>query len=257
MNATVSMSRIYWLELRSEFLKMLRLPAYAIPTITFPWIFYVLFGLALVKSSKAGGVSMAAYLISTYGTFGVIGASLFGFGVAVATERGQGWLQVKRASPMPIGAWFAAKVGMSLIFGAIIVAGLCILGASFGGVRLDAIAWAQLFVILVLGSIPFCVLGLAIGYLAGPNSAPAIVNVIHLPLSVVSGLWMPIQALPKFMQKLAVFLPHYHLSQLALEPLGASRGTFASHVVALISFTVIFSFLAVMAYRRDEGKLYG
>jgi ABC-2 type transport system permease protein len=257
MNATVSTTRIYWLELKSEFLKMLRLPAYAIPTITFPLIFYVLFGLALVKNGKPGGISMAAYMIATYGAFGVIGASLFGFGVAVATERGQGWLQVKRASPMPIGAWFAAKVGMSLLFGAIIVSGLCLLGATLGHVQLPASAWLQLFVTLVLGSIPFCAFGLAIGYSVGPNSAPAIVNLIHLPMSVISGLWMPIQILPKVLQKIAVFLPPYHLSQLALAPLGASRGTIASHVVALASFTVLFLFLAVIAYRRDEGKLYG
>ena len=43
MGATVSMSRIHWLEFRAEFLKMLRMPAYAIPTLAFPLIFYALF----------------------------------------------------------------------------------------------------------------------------------------------------------------------------------------------------------------------
>ena len=257
MSATVSMTRIHWLEFRAEFLKMLRMPAYAIPTLTFPIIFYALFGLALVRDAKAGGVPMSAYLIATYGAFGVIGASLFGLGVAVATERGQGWLQVKRASPMPITAWFGAKIGMALLFSAIIVLGLFAMGVLFGGVHFPLTTWFSLFVILVHGALPFCAFGLAIGYLAGPNSAPAIVNLIHLPLSILSGLWMPISVLPKVLQSLAPFLPPYHLAQLALGTFGAARGSAVSHVIALLSFTMFFLLLAAFAYRRDEGKVYG
>ncbi len=257
MGATVSMSRIHWLEFRAEFLKMLRMPAYAIPTLAFPLIFYALFGLALVRDAKAGGVPMSSYLIATYGAFGVIGASLFGLGIGLAVERGQGWLQVKRASPMPITAWFGAKIGMALLFSAIIVLGLFAMGALFGGVRFPLTTWLSLFAILVLGALPFCALGLAIGYIAGPNSAPAIVNLIHLPLSVLSGLWMPITLLPKVLQALAPFLPPYHLAQLALGTFGAAQGSAISHVVALLAFTVLFLALAAVAYRRDEGKVYG
>ena len=47
---------------------------------------------------------------------GVIAVSLFGFGVALAMERGQGWLQVKRASPMPVSAYFLAKLFAAVVF---------------------------------------------------------------------------------------------------------------------------------------------
>jgi ABC-2 type transport system permease protein len=86
---------IYAKETKYEFLKLLRLPVYSASTILFPVMFYVLFGLLLNRGSKADGVSVAAYLMATYSTFGVMGASLFGFGVGVAGERGLGWLQVK------------------------------------------------------------------------------------------------------------------------------------------------------------------
>ena len=55
-------------------------------------------------------------MIATYGTFGVMGASLFGTAAGLASDRGLGWLQVKRASPMPPFAYFAAKVVTSMIF---------------------------------------------------------------------------------------------------------------------------------------------
>ena len=55
----------------------------------------------------------------------------------VAVERGQGWLEVKRTTPMPIGAYFVAKLAMAMIFSAIIVLLLMAVGTTWGGVRLE------------------------------------------------------------------------------------------------------------------------
>jgi ABC-2 type transport system permease protein len=246
--------KIYLKEAKYEFLKAIRLPIFAVSTILLPVMFYVLFGLLL--GNKSGPVT--TFLIATYGTFGVMGAALFGFGVGMTIERGQGWLELKRASPMPPYAYFAAKVTTSMIFSAIISVVLLTMGIVFGGVHLHATQMLRMVLILVFGSIPFCALGLAIGYFAKPNSAPAIVNLIYLPLSFCSGLWIPVQMLPKTMQQIATFLPPYHLSQLALDVIGVGRGESQWwHVRALLGATLLFLGLARIGYQRDQGKLYG
>lgn len=256
-SARPSLWRIYRLEARLEFLKLARMPAFAIPTVTFPLVFYVFFGI-IFGPSTGSTISMATYLLATYGVFGVIGASLFGFGVGVAVERGQGWMVLKRASPMPAGAYFAAKIFMSLIFSAVIVTMLYTLGAIFGGVELAATSWLTLATIHLLGAFPFCALGLAIGYFAGPNSAPAIVNLIYLPLSILSGLWIPIQALPELLQHIALGLPPYHFAQLALKVLGADMGgSNWFHLTYLTIFAIACLAIARIGYRRDEDKTYG
>jgi len=84
----------YALEARYELVKLRRLPAYAIPTIAFPVMFYVLFGIAMSGTQVTSGRNVSGYLLATYGAFGVIGAGLFAFGVGVAVERAQGWLLV-------------------------------------------------------------------------------------------------------------------------------------------------------------------
>jgi len=74
---TVSFWRIYTLESRYEILKMLRLPMYVISTISFPLVFYILFGVAM----RHGDSGMGTYMMASYGAFGVMNAALFGFGV--------------------------------------------------------------------------------------------------------------------------------------------------------------------------------
>ena len=255
--AAYSPARVYALEAKYELLKLIRMPAYAVPSIAFPVVFYALFGL-IFGGRAPGGLNMATYLVATYGAFGVIGAALFGFGVGVAVERGQGWLVLKRASPMPPMAFFAAKLFVCCAFAATIVAVLIVLGTSAGGVRLGIGSWLVLSATLVLGTIPFCALGLAAGYLTGPNSAPAIVNLIYLPMAFVSGLWIPIEALPGFLRAIAPYLPAYHLGQLALKVAGAGLGAPPwSHVTALVGFTVAGLAIAVWGYRRDEDVAWG
>jgi len=244
----------YAKEAKYDFLGRLRLPVYSASTILFPVMFYTLFGLLLNRGQSNQGVSVSTYLLASYGTFGVMGAALFGFGVGVAMERGLGWLQVKRASPMPPPAYFTAKLTTSMAFSAIIVVLLMTLGVLFGGVHLAAIEALRLLLTLVIGAICFCAMGLAIGSLAGPNSAPAIVNLLYLPMSFASGLWIPINLLPRFLQKVAPLLPPFHLGQLALGVVGASREPAANHWGALLGFTLVFLGIARIGFQRDERQ---
>ncbi len=249
---------IYLKEAKYEFLKNLRLRVYTVSVLSFPLMFYVLFGLVLNAKENFGGTHVPTYLIATYGTFGVMGASLFGTAAGLAADRGLGWLQVKRASPMPPFAYFAAKVVMSLIFSTMIVLALFALGLAFGGVRMPVAEFARLLGTLVAGSLPFSAMGLALGYFTGPNSAPPTINLIYLPMSFCSGLWVPFMFLPKIVRQVALVLPPYHLSQLALGVVGAgTHESNATHWEALLAFTLICLGVARIGFQRDQEKMYG
>jgi ABC-2 type transport system permease protein len=249
---------IYLKEAKYEFLKYLRLRMYTVSVLTFPIMFYVLFGLVLNSNQTIGATRVSIYLIPSYGTFGVIAASLFGTAAGLASDRGLGWLEVKRASPMPPFAYFAAKVATSLVFSTIIVLALFILGIAFGGVRMPVASFARLLGILAAGSLPFSAMGLALGYFTGPNSAPPTINLIYLPMSFCSGLWVPIMFLPKVVQKMALVLPPYHLSQLALGVVGSGTHESAvGHWEALAAFTMICLGVARIGFQRDQEKMYG
>ena len=242
---------VYITEARFEFTRMLRMPMFALPALVFPAMFYLLFGVLMSK----GKTEMSAYLLATYCIFGVMGPGLFGFGVSVALEKDQGWLKWRRAVPALPGAYFVSKMAMALIFSFIIFIELAVLSSAFGGVDLTALQWSQLLIISLLSSLPFCALGLVIGILVNGQAAPAIVNFIYLPMAFLSGLWLPIAMLPKFLGTMAPIWPSYHAAQIALKVIGNDLGTpIWIHITYLLVFTLSMLWLAVAFWSRMKVK---
>ena len=248
---------LFVLEAKYEILKYVRLRTFSVSTLFFPVMFYVLFGIVLPNGTHR--TETATYLLATMACYGVMGVAMFSFGVGISMERGQGWLQVKRASPMPLPAYFLAKIVNAMVFAVAISLLLLAVGVAFGGVRLAPLMALKLVSVLVVGSIPFSAMGLAIGYFAKPNSAPAVVNLIYLPMSFCSGLWIPIFILPKVLQNVAQVLPPYHVAQLALNAIhmGPYPNPVGGHVEALIGVTLLFLGIAAYGYWKDEGETYG
>jgi len=228
--------RSYALEAKCEFLRVLRTPSASVPSLMFPPLFYLLFGILLNR----GNSGAAHYLFATYSVFGVMAPSLFSFGVAVAIERERGWLALKRVAPMPPGAYLLGKMAMAMLFAAIIYCVLAVMAFTLGGVRLPPEQWLLLGGIALLGTMPFCALGLVIGSRANASAAPAFVNLIYLPMAFLSGLWMPLAMLPKIIGQMAPLWPAYHLSQLALMTVGQVPASgIAVHLLWLAGFTAI------------------
>jgi ABC-2 type transport system permease protein len=231
----------YVQEARAEVMRYLRLPGFLLPTMLFPSVFYLMFGIFLAQHNSPDA---SRYLLASYGTFGVMGPGLFGFGVSLAIDREQGLLTLKRALPMPPGAYLVGKMCMALIMASFItVIMLCL--AIFGAhVQLSAANIAAFFVTEVLGVLTFCSLGLLIGTLVKGQSATGLVNLIYLPMAFLSGLWFPLSIMPGFLQGIAPLWPAYHLDQLALSAIGMGKGGELIHVIALVGFTAVFLFLA-------------
>ena len=233
--------RCYWLEARSEFLRVLRAPAFAVPTLLFPPMFYLLFGVLL----NGGHGKATSYLLATYGVFGVMAPGLFGFGVAMALDRERGFLALKRAMPTPPAAMLLAKMAMAMMFAAMVSIILASLALTFGHVVLSPLQLLALFATNILGVLPFCAIGLYIGTVFSAQAAPAVINLLYLPMAVLAGLWMPLSMLPALFAKLAPLWPAYHLAQIALAVVGLDNGgSVALHALVLLAVSVVFFGLA-------------
>lgn len=236
--------RCYALEAWHEFLRLLRTPMFALPTLLFPAMFYVLFA-SLTSGSAGGRIDPAVYMLAGYTVFGVMAPGMFGFGVSVAIDRDSGWLQWRRASPLPPAAYLVAKLAMAIVFAVLVYLTMAAAAVIVGGVRMPWSDWAALALVASIGVVPFCAIGLFIGSWCRGQAAPAIVNLIYLPMAFLSGLWLPLMLLPAFLREAAPVWPSYHLVQLAYAATAQPyAGSLLGHVVVLAGVTALFLLLA-------------
>ncbi len=240
--------RAYLTEAGYESVRLLRAPGFGLPFLGMPVLLYLLFAVLIAGAATRSDPMTAKFLFAGFAVFGVVGPGMFGFGVIVATEREQGLLRLKRALPMPMGAYLLAKMLMAMLFAGIIMATMLAAGLTLGHLTLTAGQIARVTALGVLGALPFCALGLLIGTWATARSSPAFVNLVYIPMLHLSGLFYP---LPKGLQAMAPLWPAYHLDQLAFAALGApSRGDLLTHVAVLLGVTVVFGFIALRRLER-------
>lgn len=237
----------YLQETRAECMRYLRTPSFLLPTLLFPTVFYIMFGILLDRSN---GADAPRFLLASYGTFGVMAPGLFGFGVSLALERDGGLLMLKRALPMPPAAYLLGKMAMAMLVAGMIVALLLTLALFVAHVPLEASQIVRLFVADFFGVLPFCALGLLLGTMIKGQGAPGLVNLVYLPMAFLSGLWFPLSVMPKFLQQIAPVWPSYHLNRLSMSAVGFDVGSVWPHALVLVAFTAGFLLLAVRRLRR-------
>jgi ABC-2 type transport system permease protein len=120
-------------------------------------------------------------------------------------------------------------------------------------------AWrlAALGVALLVGSIPFALLGIAFGYWLPPRAALPMANLLYLPLAVGGFLWMrPTEDVPRDVDVASQFLPTRSWMEV-LDPVATGDHPVPlHHVAALTAWGALFFALAWWGYRRDEGERF-
>jgi ABC-2 type transport system permease protein len=132
----------------------------------------------------------------------------------------------------------------------LVVVLLLTLGLTLGGVSLTPLRMLAMLAAGAFGVLPFCALGMFVGTLIKGQGAPGLLNLVYLPMAFLSGLWLPLSMLPKFLQSLAPVWPSYHLNQLTLAAVGMGSGPLLVHVLALAGYAVVFLALATRRLRR-------
>jgi len=253
---TANYALMLWMQFRAELLKFWRVPANAFFSLALPLIIFIFFGLRDPTSPYAPGttVSTGAFVMASMAAYTVGSVMVFSFGIGVAVERGQKQDILLRASPLPPVIYLLAKVMNALVFCLFAMIVLFVFAHFAASVNLAATAWISLVGRLLLGSLAFIMLGFALGYLAGPNSAPAVVNLIYLPVAFGSGIFIPTQFLPDFIRGLSPYLPLSPFAQLAWSVLGIKTDrSVEGNLLLLGAYAIVFFLLAVWAYRRDTS----
>lgn len=240
----------YFNETKFEFIAGLRAIAFSVPFLLLPLIVYLLFGVVFAADAVTKNPNVANYLFCSFSVFAVTGPGIFGIGCGLAIERDSGFMKLKRAMPVPPGSYLIAKMLMSMLFGTLAFTSLLIPALLVGKLTLGAWQIVAVGAVMIVGALPFSAMGLFIGAHVSGTAAPAVANLVYLPMLWLGALFIP---LPKFLQAQAVIWPSFHLNQIATGVAGLKE--FHSvpilwSVAVLVGVTILFGGLAIRRLAR-------
>lgn len=236
-----------------------RNPSRAFFTIAFPLLFLVIFTALLGNDTvRIGSVSVktSTYYVAAMASFGVITACYSNMGMSICFQRDAGILKRFDGSPLPRAVFMASRVLHALFIAVLLVGITSVFGRAFYSAHVPTGASLLRFaVMLVVGAVTFCALGLAItGFIPNADAAPPIVQATILPLLFLSGIFIPFgNDTPAWIVWVAKIFPVRHFAQ------GMQAGYLGTpfhwtDVAIVAAWGVGGLLVAVRTFRWEPGK---
>ncbi|MFE2144108.1 ABC transporter permease [Streptomyces sp. NPDC059456] len=179
-------------------------------TFAFPIVFLALFASIFSDSVENTGVTASQLYAAGMVAAGIMSTSFQSLGISIAVERDEKVLRRLRGTPMPPAAYFLGKVWMVLATGLAETAVLLFVGSTLFDLELPASAakWFTFGWIFALGLTGCALLGIAISSL--PKSGRSASSVVVLPfliLQFISGVFIPVNAIPDWLLNIGALFP--------------------------------------------------
>jgi len=220
-------------------------------SIAFPVLLFLLYVGIFAKGDKA----VIGILMVNMTAFGALSAALFAGG-RVALERSLGWQRQLRLTPLSGSGYLAAKgiTGMLLALPSVIL--VPVVGAVVEGVSLDAAGWLRVTIGIWLAVIPFALIGLLIGQVGTPDSMQPIMSLTMMTMSMLGGIFIPIDGMPSWLLNIAHVLPSYWLGQVGRGAVTSELSVnLGQAVLVLAIWTAAVGLGVVRRYRRDSARV--
>jgi ABC-2 type transport system permease protein len=206
---------LLWHQLRAEQLSFWRSREAAIFVFLFPPLLYVLLA-SVFGDGVEDGRKISSYLVAGLIGYAVANTALAGLAITLVVRRELGLLKRLRSTPLP-GSLYLASVLLSHLL-IVVLQSLTVIALGMLLFDADAPEQALQFVVtLVIGAACFAGLGLAAAALIrSAEAVAAVVNVIVLPMTFLSGGFGTTDNLPRALELVADVLPLKYLIELVL-----------------------------------------
>lgn len=245
------MMRLVAGQCKAEMLRIFRNPYYVFWSLLMPIMFYFIFTRVVNTGADDASEWQAHYLMSM-AAFSVMGSAIMTMGIRLVQERTQGWSTFIRITPLPSSVYFTGKMfGQTLMH---LFSVLCIFGAGYlmNGVSLTAGQWLLSGLWILAGSTPFLALGTLVGFMKRVDTASGVSNVLYMGLAVAGGMWMPLDIMPKLMQRIGHWLPSYHFGDGAWRIVAGNHPQWSSLLI-LLGYLAVFMILSVYIRKKQEA----
>jgi ABC-2 type transport system permease protein len=181
-----------------------------------PAVLLVLLGSIYGKQATGHGVSVGQLFTAGMIAGGIGSTSFQNLGLSIAAERERGTLKLLRGTPMSPVAYFIGKLVLVLTCTVAEVVVLLAVGMAFYHLHLPAAAarWWTLAWVFVLGTVACALLGIAISSMSkSATNSFAVISLPFIVLQFISGVYVPFNNVPPWLQHIAEIFPLKWISQ--------------------------------------------
>jgi ABC-2 type transport system permease protein len=204
-----------WHQLKAEQLIFWRSREAAIFVFLFPPLLFVLLA-SIFGEGTENGRPVASYLVSGLIGYAVANTALGGLAISLVIRREYGILKRLRSTPLPSSLYLGSVLTSNLLVVGLQAVTVTALGVGLYDAELPA-ETPSFLLALLLGAVSFAGLGLAAAALIhSAEAVAAVVNVIILPMSFLSGSFGETDNLPRVLELVASVLPLKYLVDLVL-----------------------------------------
>jgi ABC-2 type transport system permease protein len=247
---------------RMAILVALRTPRTIIFTAAFPLILLVLFNSLFNHGGKDTAtlpndvkISAQAYFTAGIVAYAVALSTFTTLAVSITTQRERGQLKRLRGTPMPSWTFIVAQILRATAQALAMTVLLVAIGVLAYGVEFPGASFLGFLVYVALGTATLCTLGIALtAFTPTVDAASTIAPFSVVILAFFSGVWIPIDQLPHWLQEVGRIFPLYHLAiglQSTLSPEASGTGLEADNVAPLLVWTLIGAFIATRRFRWE------
>lgn len=182
-------------------------------TVLLPVIFLVIFA-SVFGDQRLGRehIKASTYYVPGIAALAVLTASFSNLVIAITTQRELGILRRRRATPVPAGVIIAGRAMTSLVVSLAVATVVIVIGAIVYRVHVAPGELGPLALSIAVGSLALACLGYAVTtVISAADSAQPATLAISLPLSFISGVYIPSLNLPTSLQHIAQVFPLRHL----------------------------------------------
>lgn len=186
-----------------------RNPAATFFTVVFPLLFLVLFGFIFGDEiDSETGAKVATFQVPGILGLSIVSATFINLAIGQVFRRELGQLKRLRGTPMPPLTYMLAQVLASFVVVAFMTVLVIVVGRLLFGVIYQWDTSLTFFITVLLGSVAFSSLGLAVTAIIPNNdAAPAITNAFVFPLYFVSDVFLDSDDSPEFLQSIGDIFP--------------------------------------------------
>jgi len=201
--------RLFLHQLRAEQLVFWRSREAAVFMFLFPILLFLLLG--TVYSGTENGHPLPDYLVAGLLGYGTANTAFGGLAILLVLRREAGVLKRIRATPLPPPMYLTAVLSSTLLVFAAQAVAIVVLGTVLFDAKVPTDP-VSLVLAVALGAVAFAGLGVGLASLIrSAEGSSAVVNVIVLPMTFLSGGFGPTRDYPNVLQAVADALPLKYL----------------------------------------------